>query len=81
MSRQKASPPTGASAEALRVHTLRRNAQRSLSANLAQGIGLSHKLLRFTGAALESRDDLRSMKLAAGRPRDLADLEDLDASG
>ncbi len=31
--------------------------------------------------AVCSREDLRSMKLAAGRPRDLVDLEDLDASG
>jgi predicted nucleotidyltransferase len=30
--------------------------------------------------AVCSREDLRSMKLAAGRPRDLVDLEDLDAA-
>jgi len=28
-----------------------------------------------------SREDLRAMKRAAGRTRDLADLEDLDATG
>jgi hypothetical protein len=30
--------------------------------------------------AVCSREDLRSMKLAAGRPRDLVDLEDLEAA-
>ena len=43
-----------ASAEALRVQRLREDARRPLSANLAEGIALSHKLLRFTGAALKS---------------------------
>jgi hypothetical protein len=28
-----------------------------------------------------SRDDLKAMKQAAGRTRDIADLEDLDAAG
>lgn len=31
--------------------------------------------------AVCSREDLRAMKAAAGRPRDLVDLEDLDAAG
>jgi hypothetical protein len=41
-----------AEAEAVRVRRLREDAQRSLSENLAEGIALSHKLLRFTGVAL-----------------------------
>jgi hypothetical protein len=38
-------------AEAVRVRRLREDARRSLSVNLAEGIALSHKLMRFTGAA------------------------------
>ena len=41
-------------AEAVRVQRLREDAQRSLSANLAEGIALSHKLMQFTGAARKS---------------------------
>jgi hypothetical protein len=51
--REKASSPAAA-VEALRVQRLREDAQRPLSVNLAEGIALSHKLLRFTGAALKS---------------------------
>jgi hypothetical protein len=40
-----------AKAEAVRAQGLREDAQRSLSVNLAEGIALSHKLMRFTGAA------------------------------
>jgi len=43
-----------ASAEAVRTQRLREDARRSLSVNLAEGIALSHKLMRFTGAALKS---------------------------
>lgn len=39
-------------ADPVRVARLRRDALRSMSANLAEGIALSHKLLRFTGAAV-----------------------------
>jgi hypothetical protein len=52
--RKKTGPSTAADAEALRVQRLREDAQRPLSVNLAEGIALSHKLLRFTGAALKS---------------------------
>jgi hypothetical protein len=38
-------------AEAVRTRRLRKDARRSLSVNLAEGIALSHKLMRFTGAA------------------------------
>jgi hypothetical protein len=41
-----------AATEAVRVRRLREDARRSLSVNLAEGIALSHKLLRFTGAAI-----------------------------
>jgi hypothetical protein len=50
--RTKSSP--SATAEALRVRGLREDARRSLSTNLSEGIALSHKLLRFTGAALKN---------------------------
>jgi hypothetical protein len=38
-------------ADPIRVARLRQDAQRSMSTNLAEGIALSHKLMRFTGAA------------------------------
>jgi len=38
-------------AEAVRIRRLREDASRPLSVNLAEGIALSHKLMRFTGAA------------------------------
>src|SRR5664279_4763681 len=38
-------------AEAIRVRRLREDARRPISVNLAEGIALSHKLMRFTGAA------------------------------
>lgn len=41
-------------AESVRVQRLREDARRPLSVNLSEGIALSHKLLRFTGAALKS---------------------------
>ena len=51
--RAKVSSTAAAEAEALRVRRLREDAQRPLSENLAEGIALSHKLLRFAGAALK----------------------------
>lgn len=38
-------------AEAMRVRRLREDARRPISVNLAEGIALSHKLMRFTGTA------------------------------
>jgi hypothetical protein len=40
-----------ASNERLRTQRLRADGRRSLSANLAEGIALSHQVMRFTGAA------------------------------
>lgn len=45
---------SAADAEAVRRQRLREDAQRPLSVNLAEGIALSHKLMRFTGAARKS---------------------------
>jgi hypothetical protein len=39
------------SAEAERIRRLREDARRPMSVNLAEGIALSHKLMRFTGSA------------------------------
>jgi hypothetical protein len=47
----KASAP--AANEAERVRRLREDARRPISVNLAEGIALSHKLMRFTGSALK----------------------------
>ena len=44
-------PSPAETAEAVRVRRLREDARRPLSVNLAEGIALSHKLMRFTGAA------------------------------
>jgi hypothetical protein len=44
-------PSPTETAEAVRVRRLREDASRPLSVNLAEGIALSHKLMRFTGAA------------------------------
>lgn len=52
--REKPASSAAANAEALRIRTLREDAQRPLSVNLSEGIALSHKLLRFTGAALKT---------------------------
>lgn len=46
--------PVASSAEAVRVQRLREDAQRPISVNLAEGIALSHKLMRFAGAAQQS---------------------------
>lgn len=51
--RKKSSESAVIEAEALRVQSLRKDARRSLSVNLAEGIALSHKLLRFAGTALK----------------------------
>ncbi len=40
-----------AEAEAVRLNRLREDAQRPMSVNLAEGISLSHKLMRFVGSA------------------------------
>ncbi len=40
--------------EAVRLQRLRNDAERPMSVNLAEGIALSHQLLRFTGAARRS---------------------------
>ena len=40
-----------AAAEQARRQRLRTDAQRPMSVNLAEGIALSHKLMRFVGAA------------------------------
>ncbi len=42
---------SGADMEAVRMMRLREDARRPMSVNLAEGIALSHKLMRFTGAA------------------------------
>lgn len=51
---RKATSSSAANAEAVRVQRLREDAQRPLSVNLAEGIALSHKLMRFTGVAVKS---------------------------
>jgi hypothetical protein len=51
--RQKPASTAAARAEAVRVQRLREDARRPTSVNLAEGIALSHKLLRFTGTALK----------------------------
>jgi len=52
---QRKVPSAGvASAEAVRVRRLREDARRPLSDNLAETIALSHKLMRFAGAARQS---------------------------
>jgi hypothetical protein len=54
--KEPAKMPSSAAAkgEAIRVQRLREDAQRPMSVNLAEGIALSHKLMRFTGAARKS---------------------------
>lgn len=52
--RKKRSPSAATEAEALRVQSLREDARRPISVNLAEGIALSHKLMQFTGAALKN---------------------------
>ncbi|HEX6455150.1 MAG TPA: hypothetical protein VF009_01380 [Solirubrobacterales bacterium] len=52
--RPKASEQAATKTEAVRVQRLREDARRPMSVNLAEGIALSHKLMRFTGAARHS---------------------------
>jgi hypothetical protein len=47
----RASKDPAAAAEAVRLQRLREDAKRPMSVNLAEGIALSHQLMRFTGAA------------------------------
>ena len=49
--RETNAPSPADTAEAVRVRRLREDARRPISVNLAEGIALSHKLMRFTGAA------------------------------
>lgn len=46
-----AAQDAAAKAEAVRLDRLREDARRPMSVNLAEGIALSHKLMRFTGSA------------------------------
>jgi len=48
---QQPPTPAAAQAEAVRLQRLREDAQRPMSVNLTETIALSHKLLRFAGAA------------------------------
>lgn len=52
--RTKDTSSAAETAEAVRVRRLREDARRPISVNLAEGIALSHKLMRFTGAARSS---------------------------
>jgi hypothetical protein len=47
----KQSKDAAAEAEAVRLNRLRKDAQRPMSVNLAEGISLSHKLMQFVGSA------------------------------
>jgi len=49
--REQSNSSAVAATEAVRIRRLREDAQRSPSVNLAEGIALSRKLMRFTGAA------------------------------
>ncbi|HKF83629.1 MAG TPA: hypothetical protein VKB23_11785 [Solirubrobacterales bacterium] len=50
----KTASQAAVNAEATRIQRLREDAQRPISVNLAEGIALSHMLMRFTGAARKS---------------------------
>jgi hypothetical protein len=52
--REKDTHSPAETAEVVRVRRLREDARRPISVNLAEGIALSHKLMRFTGAARSS---------------------------
>lgn len=44
----------GGTPDGIRLQRLRRDGERPLSVNLAEGIALSHQLMQFTGAARRS---------------------------
>jgi hypothetical protein len=69
-------PGSSAAADAasVRLRRLREDAQRPIAVNLEETIALSHALVKTADAA-------KRRKEAAGRSRDIADLEDLDAIG
>jgi hypothetical protein len=48
---EKAATNSASDGEAVRVMRLRADAKRPISVNLAEGIALSHMLMRFVGAA------------------------------
>jgi hypothetical protein len=52
--RDEGGDAAAAAAEAVRLQRLREDAKRPMSVNLAEGIALSHQLMRFTGAARSS---------------------------
>jgi hypothetical protein len=54
MPKDEKAASSAARAEAIRVQRLREDARRPMSVNLAEGIALSHKLMRFSGAAHKS---------------------------
>jgi hypothetical protein len=49
--RENTLPSPAEAAEVVRVRRLREDARRPMNVNLAEGIALSHMLMRFTGAA------------------------------
>jgi hypothetical protein len=49
--RENTLPSPAEAAETARVQRLREDARRPISVNLAEGIALSHTLMRFAGAA------------------------------
>jgi hypothetical protein len=57
-------------AEAVRVQRLREDAQRPISVNLAEGIALSHKLMRFAGSARASENRPSTSRCDTPRPCD-----------
>jgi hypothetical protein len=52
--REKESLSPAEAAESVRVQRLREDGRRPIGVNLAEGIALSRKLMRFTGAARNS---------------------------
>lgn len=65
-----ATPSAAEKAEAVRVQRLREDAKRPISVNLAEGIALSHKLLRFAGSARKSElDQPESADTSSATPR------------